>query len=186
MFKLLPSPIAGLVQLEHEPFVDDRGSFERWWCEPSLDRLGLTSHFTQMSLSRNTQRGTLRGMHVAIGAGAETKFIRCIRGRVFDVVADVRPHSPTFGTWQGFLLSEDEPRALHVAPGLAHGFLTLADESEMLYLIDTPYLPEAARTISYCDAQLEIAWPGEVAVVSQRDAEAAGLDVFIRELTTLS
>lgn len=181
MLCVLPTRIAGLVLIEHEPFFDERGSFERWWCEPSLQALNLTSDFTQMSLSRNTQAGTLRGMHVAVGEGAETKLIRCIRGAVFDVIADVRPDSPTYGMWEGFVLRADVPRALHVAPGLAHGFLSLEDHSDVLYLIDTPYVPEAARIISYLDTRLNISWPGAVSVISPRDEAAPDLRVFADE-----
>jgi dTDP-4-dehydrorhamnose 3,5-epimerase len=185
-FEARSSQIEGLVLIEHEPFVDERGSFERWWCKPSFAELRLDTHFTQMSLSRNTRKGTLRGMHVAIGAGAETKLIRCMKGAIFDVIADVRPGSPTFGRWQAFTLRADTPLALHVAPGLAHGFLTLEDESEVLYMIDTPYVPSAARTISYRDPDLAITWPSDIAVVSDRDAAAAGLTAYYQEVVRLS
>jgi dTDP-4-dehydrorhamnose 3,5-epimerase len=182
--RVLESRITGLVVVEHEPFEDERGLFERWWCEPSFARLGLTASFTQISISKNRLAGTLRGMHVAIGAGAETKLIRCIRGAIFDVIADVRPDSETFGTWEGFELRAGEPRALHVAPGLAHGFLTLENESEVLYCIDTPYQAEAARTISYRDRGLAIEWPREIAIVSEKDRKADDLFAYVRELTS--
>ncbi len=174
--------IAGLVTIDHEPFIDERGSFERWWCQSSLIKHGLASEFTQMSISRNTLAGTLRGLHVAIGVGAETKLIRCIRGSVYDVIADVRPDSPTFGSWQGFTLSADVPCAIHVAPGLAHGFITLSDDAEVLYLIDTPYVPQAARTISYRDTRLAVVWPREIAMISERDSIADDLATYVREV----
>ena len=172
-----------LTLIEHEPFTDDRGSFERWWCAPTFAGLGLTTDFTQMSISRNTQAGTLRGMHVAVAPGLETKLIRCIRGAVYDVIADVRPDSPTFGRWQGFHLRADEPLALHVAPGLAHGFFTLDDASEVLYLIDTPYQSGTARTILHSDEDLRIIWPGTASVISQRDAQAAPLAAYLDEIS---
>lgn len=182
----VPSPILGLVAVEHEPSHDERGSFERWWCEPAFQAMGLASGFTQLSLSKNPLVGTLRGLHLAFGEHAETKLIRCIRGAIFDVVADVRPDSPTFGSWRSYVLRGGEPRALHVGPGLAHGFLTLEEESEVLYLIDVPHRPEAARRISYRDESLAIEWPIAVRVISEEDREAADLATYIRDLQCAS
>jgi dTDP-4-dehydrorhamnose 3,5-epimerase len=178
--------IGGLVVVENEQFCDERGSFERWWCEPTFQAMGLASGFTQLSLSKNPVAGTLRGLHLAFGAHAETKLIRCIRGAIFDVVADVRPDSPTFGRWQSYVLRGGEPRALHVGAGLAHGFLTLEAESEVLYLIDVPFRPEAARRISYRDERLAIDWPAAVRLISEQDREAADLASYLRELRCAS
>ena len=117
-----------------------------------------------------------------VGVGAETKLIRCTKGAIHDVVVDVRPGSSSFGRWESFTLRAGEPRALHVAPGLAHGFITIEDESEVLYMIDTPYVPDAARTIHYRDPKLAIDWPSPITVVSARDESATGLDVYVRGL----
>ncbi len=182
MMRVQATKLAGLRIIEHEPMRDERGSFERWWCEPSFAEFGCAARFTQMSLSRNSKRGTLRGLHVALGAAAETKLVRCVRGSVYDVVADVRPDSPQFGQWECVLLTAGEPRALLIDPGLAHGFITREDESELLYLLDTPYVADAARTISYQDPALHIAWPIPVEVISARDADAASLAAYVREL----
>lgn len=158
----------GLSVLEPARHEDVRGWFARLWDRAALTPLGF-DHVEQASISSNRKAGTLRGMHWQAPPAAEHKLVRCIRGEVYDVVADVDPTSPTYGRWEAFELTADNGRALAIGPGLAHGFLTLCDDAELLYLISAPYTPSAARGCRYDDPTLAVHWPREITVVSERD-----------------
>jgi len=163
-----PTPLEGLLVVEQERLADERGFFARTY---DIERLGPV---VQMSTSFNTRSGTLRGLHFQIDRHAETKLVRCTRGAIFDVAVDLRPHSPTRHRWFGVELTEDNGRALLVPSGFAHGFQTLAGDTEVLYAMDTPYVGEAARGVRFDDPAFEISWPdppaGRQRVISERDA----------------
>jgi dTDP-4-dehydrorhamnose 3,5-epimerase len=148
---------------------DDRGGFARLVDADVFARAGLPSHFLQHSLSTNVHRGTLRGLHLQAEPHAESKLVRCVRGSVFDVVADVRPGSATFGAWAGVDLREGDGKALFVPPGCAHGFQTLEADSHVLYLIDQPYEPAAAGGVRWDDPTLAVRWPLPPGPMSERD-----------------
>jgi dTDP-4-dehydrorhamnose 3,5-epimerase len=186
--KLLATPIAGLVEVVTEPSVDARGSFTRISCVDELaalapgDEAGL--RFVQVNLSRSQQRGTLRGLHVQRGANAatrrrEAKLIRCLRGAVWDVAVDLRPGSPTFGRWHAIELHEHCQRQVFIPPGVAHGFQTLADDSELLYQHTAAYAPGLDAGVRYDDPQLAVAWPLPPQRVSARDLALPWLDPFL-------
>ena len=164
-----PAPLAGAWIIETEFAVDERGAFGRLFCASEFAARGLCSSFTQSSLSRNARTGTLRGMHYQAAPHEEVKLVRCTRGALFDVLVDLRRESPSHGQWFGIELTAENARALYVPPGVAHGFLTLRDETEVLYHMDTEFRPEAARGIRWNDPAISIAWPAVPDIISQRD-----------------
>jgi dTDP-4-dehydrorhamnose 3,5-epimerase len=155
--------------IEVERIQDARGFFARTWCAEEFREHGLDPDLAQCSISFNRYRGTLRGMHYQAAPGAETKVVRCTRGRLYDVVLDLRSDSPTFRKWYATELSADNRRMLYIPKGVAHGFLTLADATEVLYQISTPYAPDLARGVRWNDRAFGIRWPAEPLVVSERD-----------------
>ena len=165
-----PARLPGLCLIGMERQADDRGWFARAWCQREFAEHGLDTGLAQVSLSSNKRRGTLRGMHYQRAPHGETKLVRCVRGTIWDVALDLRPASPTHGQWQGFELSAENGLALYIPEGFAHGFQTLAPESEVLYQISTFYAPEVAAGVRYNDPAFAIDWPLPVSVISPRDA----------------
>jgi dTDP-4-dehydrorhamnose 3,5-epimerase len=164
-----PTPLAGLYVVASPRAADARGHFGRLWCADSFARSNRPFAPTQISTSFNHSRGTLRGLHWQEAPHGETKLVRAIAGRVFDVAVDLRPDSPTRLRSFAIELAADEPTALLIPPGFAHGFLTLTDGAELLYMIDTPYAPEAARGARFDDPALDIVWPHAPTVIGERD-----------------
>jgi dTDP-4-dehydrorhamnose 3,5-epimerase len=148
---------------------DERGFFARTWDADEFRRAGLADEVVQTSVSFNRRRGTLRGMHFQVAPHEETKLVRCTAGAIFDVAVDLRPESRTFKHWVGVELSAENRLALYVPEGCAHGFLTLADDSEVTYQMSAPHVPEAARGVRYDDPAFGIEWPGEIVVINERD-----------------
>ncbi len=165
-----PTAIPGVVVVRPERHEDERGFFFRTWEGPALAAQGLNPHLAQCSASFNRARGTLRGLHNQAAPHAEAKLVRCTRGAVYDVALDLRPGSPAFKRHVGVELNEESGLALYVPEGCAHGFLTLEDASEVLYLISAPHAPEAARGVRWDDPAFAIAWPAPVRVIKDRDA----------------
>jgi dTDP-4-dehydrorhamnose 3,5-epimerase len=161
--------VDGCVIIDVEPQHDDRGLFARTFDAADFERRGLHTTFVQCSVSYNRRAGTLRGLHFQALPHGEVKLIRCIRGRVFDVVLDARPDSPTFARWVSIQLDEENRRSVYVPAGCAHGFLTLTDRSELTYSISTPFLAKAARGVSWNDPDLAIPWPIDPVIISARD-----------------
>lgn len=171
-----PATLHGAYLIDPAPIEDERGFFARTFCLQEFAAHGIAMTLSQASVSYNAHRGTLRGMHYQVAPHEEHKVVRCIAGSVFDVIVDVRPNSPHYRRWFGVELSAINRRALYVPPGMAHGFLTLADASEVDYMISTPYSPEAARGVRWDDPAFAIAWPAEPTLISARDASFALLD----------
>ena len=169
--RFLSTSLAGVRILEPERHEDPRGYFARTWCAQELAENGLDPSLSQCSVSFNHRRGTLRGLHYQLPPHAEVKLVRCLRGALFDVAVDLRPDSPTFGRHLGAELTAENGRGLYIPKGLAHGFYTLADATEVEYFIGTAYRPEAARGVRYDDSLFGVAWPGRVQVIAPRDAE---------------
>jgi dTDP-4-dehydrorhamnose 3,5-epimerase len=161
--------IEGVCVVEPERHVDERGFFARTWDPEEFAAHGLNPRVAQCSISFNAGRGTLRGLHYQSAPHEEAKLVRCTAGALFDVALDLRAHSPTFLSWFGATLSGDNGRALYVPEGCAHGFLTLADATEVHYQISAPHAPDAARGVRWDDPAFAIEWPGEVKVISERD-----------------
>jgi dTDP-4-dehydrorhamnose 3,5-epimerase len=156
-----------LIDIERKE--DERGFFARTWCRQELAAQGLDAQIAQESVSYNRLRGTVRGLHFQRSPHEETKIVRCTRGAIFDVIVDLRPHSPNYLQWQGFDLTAENRRAIYIPKGFAHGFQTLAEQSEITYQISTFYTPESARGYRYDDTAFGITWPLPVTVISERD-----------------
>jgi dTDP-4-dehydrorhamnose 3,5-epimerase len=167
--RLLPAGIDGAYLVEIDPVIDERGLFARIFCEEIFRAQGLDFTLVQMNTSFTAARGTLRGMHFQEEPHAETKLIRCTMGAIFDVLIDLRRASPTRGRWVGFDLSATNRTTLYAPAGCAHGFLSLTDASEVLYLMGTRHEPGAARGARWNDPAFGIVWPFEPVVMTDRD-----------------
>ncbi len=161
--------IEGLILIEPERMDDERGYFARTFCEQVFAARGLNTRWVQCSTSFNRRRGTVRGLHYQAPPESEIKLIRCTRGAVYDVIADLRPCSPHFGRTYAVEMSADNGLMLYVPAGCAHGFQTLVDDSELFYQISAFYQPEKARGVRWDDPRLAIPWPLEVTAISARD-----------------
>ncbi len=161
--------LAGVFVIEPERSEDGRGFFARTWCRDEFARHGLATEFAQCSTSFNRKRGTLRGIHFQAAPHAETKLIRCTRGRVFDVAVDLRARSPTRGRWAAAELSAENGRMIYIPEGVAHGFQTLEDSTELFYQITLAHHAESVRGVRWDDPDLAIQWPMAAAVMSRRD-----------------
>lgn len=165
-----PLPIAGVWRVELSPISDERGFFARTFCAAEFAARGLAATFEQSSLSRNMRAGTLRGMHYQAAPYAEAKFVRCVRGALLDVVVDIRDGSPTRGQWIAERLDADAGAGLYIAPGLAHGFQTLVDDTDMLYQITPAFRPGFGAGVRWNDPAFAIDWPLPNPILSDRDA----------------
>lgn len=174
--RIIQTPIAGAFLVELEPIADDRGFFARIWCADEMRRHGLEVAVAQCSLSRNRRRGTLRGMHFQAPPHEETKIVRCPRGAVFHVVLDLRPASPSYRRWHGVELTESNQRALYVPAGVAHGFQTLAEDSDIQYQMSEFHHPESARGVRWNDPLFGIKWPISDPLMSDRDRNYPGFE----------
>lgn len=167
--KILEAELAGLSRIVLVPHTDARGTFVRWFCEQELASLLDGRHIVQANHTRTDRIGTVRGLHYQVPPHAEMKLLRCIRGRVFDIVVDVRRNSASFLQWQSFELSDKEPEVLLIPEGFAHGFQVLEPGSELLYLHTAAYAPESEMGLRFDDPVLGIPWPLPPEGVSERD-----------------
>lgn len=165
------TPIAGAYIIEPRKIEDDRGFFARILCKDEFAKHDLKLHLPQTNMSRTYRRGTLRGLHFQQPPHAEIKIVRCTRGAVYDVIVDLRPESPTFKCWFGVELTQDNFKAVYVPEGLAHGYLTLVDDSEIYYHASEVYHSESATGVRYDDPEFDIVWPIGIAVISRQDRE---------------
>jgi len=164
-----PTRIPGVWTIDTEFAIDERGAFGRLFCASEFAACGLCSSYTQSSLSRNPKAFTLRGMHFQASPHEEVKLVRCTRGALYDVLIDLRPESPTYREWLGVELTAENARAVYVPGGVAHGFLTLGDDTEVLYHMETEFQPQAARGIRWDDPAISVEWPAEPRIMSSRD-----------------
>jgi dTDP-4-dehydrorhamnose 3,5-epimerase len=162
--------IAGVVLVDAVSHADARGLFARLHCPEEFAAAGHPFDPAQTSLSRNPKAGTLRGMHYQPAPHAETKLVRCVRGRIFDVAVDLRPDSPTHRRWIGTELSAKNLRAFLIPPGVAHGFLTLEPDTDVLYQIAPRFEAGHEAGVRWHDPAFAIAWPQAPALISERDA----------------
>ncbi len=162
--------IPGVWLVEPEQISDERGFFARTVCEAEFSQRGLPASYCQSSISFNPRLGTLRGMHYQAAPSQEQKLVRCTRGAIYDVVVDLRPNSPTFKQWASAELSGSNRLALAIPQGCAHGFLTLADDSEVLYMMSEPQNASLATGVRWNDPQFGISWPMAPVVMSAKDA----------------
>lgn len=169
--KFTPLSMAGAFRVDVEKREDERGFFARVFCAHEFADHGLETSFVQMNTSVTRKAGSVRGMHFQRPPKAEVKLIRCVRGAVFDVIVDLREGSPTFGHWQGTELTGDNRAMLYVPRGFAHGFQTLADDSELFYMHSEFYSPEHEGGLRFDDPDVGIAWPLPIAEMSPRDRQ---------------
>lgn len=167
--RLTPLDLADACVVDVDRFEDERGFFARTFCAREFAAHGLMERVAQSNVSFNARRGTLRGMHYQQAPHAEAKLVRCTRGAIWDVIVDLRPASPTHTRWFAAELTEDNHRALYVPEGFAHGFLTLTDDAEVLYLMSEFFVPDAARGVRWDDPAFGIEWPFDPVVISERD-----------------
>ena len=155
--------------LQRNPLGDNRGHLERLFCTEELQAILSCKQIMQINHTVTKKKSTVRGMHFQHPAHAETKFVMCLQGEVFDVAVDLRHNSPTFLQWHGELLNADNHKTLVIPEGFAHGFQTLTDDCELIYLHTAVYHPEAEGALNFADPALDIAWPLEVSDISERD-----------------
>jgi dTDP-4-dehydrorhamnose 3,5-epimerase len=163
------TPVPGAWILELDPHEDERGFFARTWCAREAEARGLDPHVAQCSVSFNKRRGTLRGMHYQAAPYEEAKLIRCIRGALHDVIIDLRPNSPAFKRHFALRLDAATRRMLYVPTGVAHGFQTLADDTEVLYQMSQFYSSTHARGVRWDDPAFGVNWPDDERTMSERD-----------------
>lgn len=167
--RFVSTPLAGAFLIELERIPDERGFFSRAYCQREFAEHGLETATAQCNVSFNRQTGTLRGLHYQIAPHAEAKLVRCTSGRIFDVIVDLRPDSPSRYRWHAAELSASNRRMLYVPKGFAHGFQTLADDTEVFYQMSESYHPESARGLRWNDPRLGIEWPIGEPTVSEKD-----------------
>jgi dTDP-4-dehydrorhamnose 3,5-epimerase len=171
-----PTSVAGVTIIDIEPHRDHRGFFSRSFCAEEFDRYGLIPGVAQSSICFNHTRGTVRGLHRQLPPHAEAKLVRCTRGAIADVAVDMRPESQSYGKHVMVELTAENRRALFLPPYVAHGFQTLTDDTEVMYLISGPYEPTSEEGFRWDDTEFGIKWPLPVTVMSEKDASWPYLD----------
>jgi dTDP-4-dehydrorhamnose 3,5-epimerase len=166
------TPLKGSFLINLEKKGDDRGFFARFFCRNEFAEHNLDGDIVQINNSLSKHKGTLRGMHYQLPPKAETKIVRCVRGRLWDVMLDLRPDSSTFGKWYAEELTSENRKMLYVPKGFAHGFITLEDDTEILYLVTEFYAPDHERTVRWNDPSFAIEWPLEPVILSDKDQNA--------------
>jgi dTDP-4-dehydrorhamnose 3,5-epimerase len=167
-----PTPLAGAWMIDPRRVEDARGFFARTWCRREFEAHGLDATLAQCNVSFNRRAGVLRGMHYQVAPFAEVKLVRCTRGAIFDVIVDLRPDSPTFKRWFGAHLTEHNHRTIYIPAGFAHGFQTLADDTEVFYQMSEFYDAGSNRGVRWDDPAFGIVWPSAAErIISDRDRQ---------------
>ena len=164
------TPLRGAYLIEPELIEDNRGFFARTWCHREFAERGLCDQFTQCNISFNHKAGTVRGMHYQAPPHAEAKLVRCTAGAIYDVIVDMRPGSPTYCQWFAAELSAENRHMLYIPEEFAHGFQTLADQSEVFYQMSHEFHPSSSRGFRWNDPKINISWPGSATVIAAKDA----------------
>jgi len=164
------SKIKGAYTIQSEKFEDERGSFDTLWTNELFEKQGLNSNLFECNISFNKKKGTLRGMHYQVSPFEGSKLVRSIKGKIFDVILDLRKNSTTFKQWTGTELSAENGMMNYIPEGCAHGFQTLDDDVEVLYLMSQIYNPESARVAYWDDKDFGILWPLKPTMISQKDS----------------
>ena len=182
-FDLFETQLAGLQILQRRPIGDSRGYFERLFCAEELRAFTVGGNVVQINHTATAKRGTVRGMHFQRPPHAEIKFVSCLSGAVLDVAVDLRKNSPTFLCWHAEILSADNHKTVVIPEGFAHGFQTLSDNCQMLYLHTASHRPEAEGGLHALDPRLAIQWPLPVAGLSPRDNEHPMINDYFAGVT---
>ena len=164
-----PTQLAGAYFIDVEPRNDDRGFFARSWCMNEFKNHDLNPNLAQCNIAYNIRRGTLRGLHYQAKPYEEAKLIRCTRGAIYDVIVDLRQNSPTLKKWLSIELTDENHRALYVPEGFAHGYQTLVNDTEIIYLVSEFYHPEVEHGIRWNDPAFSIQWPIADPIISIKD-----------------
>jgi dTDP-4-dehydrorhamnose 3,5-epimerase len=167
--EFVPLLLSGAYLVELKPVHDERGFFARTWCTDEFKKRGLSTKLAQCAISYNGRRGTLRGMHYQAEPYAEAKLVRCSAGAIYDVIVDLRQGSATYRQWLAVELTAANHKMIYIPEGFAHGFQTLADDSEVFYQISEPYVSECARGVRWDDPVFRIKWPIADPIISDRD-----------------
>jgi dTDP-4-dehydrorhamnose 3,5-epimerase len=181
--RFAPTEIPGVVVVDLDLHADSRGFFARSWCEQEAAAHGVAFGTVQCNISFNHRRGTLRGMHYQVAPHEEAKIVRCSAGALLDVIVDIRPESPSYRRFVAVELSAENRRAVHIPKGCAHGFLTLADNTEVFYQMSDYYAPEFARGFRWNDPYFNITWPAGIDVISDRDRAYADFEPQVADPT---
>jgi dTDP-4-dehydrorhamnose 3,5-epimerase len=154
-----PTALSGAYIIDLQPHQDERGFFARTWCQQEFAKYGLNPQLAQCNVALSHRAGTLRGMHYQVSPHEEAKLVRCTKGALYDVIIDLRPHSPTYLQWIGVELTAGNHRMLYVPEGFAHGYQTLCDETEVFYQVSQFYQPGAEQGVRWNDPAFGIDWP---------------------------
>jgi dTDP-4-dehydrorhamnose 3,5-epimerase len=169
--KFTETKLKGAYVIELEKREDDRGFFARVFCQNEFKDHGLEPNMVQANMSTNPKKGTLRGMHRQVDPHQEVKVVRCTKGAIYDVIVDLRKDSPTYKQWFGIELTDENYKMLYVPKDFAHGYLSLKDNSEVMYLVSEFYTPGAESGLRYNDPAFDIKWPIPIEVISEKDAK---------------
>ena len=168
--KFIETKINGVIVIEPEKIEDSRGFFARVWDKKKITSLGLNSELVQCSVSFNKKIGTFRGMHFQDTPYEENKLVRCTKGKIFDIIVDLRPLSSTYKQWEGFELTEENHKMVYIPKGFAHGFLTLSDNTEVFYQISQEFMPDYSKGFRWNDPTFKIKLPIEISIISEKDS----------------
>jgi len=178
--------LKGTFEISLNPHGDSRGFFMRTFDEGIFEGANLKRTWVQENHSSSGRKGIIRGLHFQLPPHAETKMVRCIRGKVLDVFVDLRKGSETFGQWDSIELTEENKKMIFIPRGFAHGFCTLTERSEVLYKVDNYYTPNAERGLLWNDNDLKINWPVESPILSEKDKKNLSLKEFINQYNALT
>jgi dTDP-4-dehydrorhamnose 3,5-epimerase len=182
MNNLTPLSIQGAWLFESPLHIDNRGDFREWFKETFVrEKLGREFHIAQSNLSRS-KRGVVRGIHFSTANEGQAKWITCANGKLWDVVVDIRPNSPSFRRWEAVELRAEEGKSVLISEGLGHAFLSLEDDTVISYLLTSPYSPKDEFAINPRDEEIAIAWPDMPLLFSEKDAAAPSLRDFLSSL----
>ncbi|MEG1473442.1 MAG: dTDP-4-dehydrorhamnose 3,5-epimerase [Christensenella sp.] len=170
--KRIETGIDGLVVVEMDCFGDNRGWFMETYSKPKFEAMGITCEFVQDNQSYSAQKGTLRGLHFQTNPMAQSKLLRCTRGRILDVAVDIRKNSPTYKKWYAVELTAENKKQFFMPKGMAHGFVTLSDDVEVQYKVDAVYAPQCDRSIRFDDPEIGVDWGIANPILSEKDLKA--------------
>lgn len=170
--KAIETGIEGLVVIEPDCHGDHRGWFMETYSKPKFEALGITCEFVQDNQSYSAQKGTLRGLHFQKNPMAQSKLLRCTRGKILDVAVDIRKDSPTYKKWYAVELSAENKKQFFMPRGMAHGFVTLTDDVEVQYKVDAVYAPDCDRSIRFDDPEIGVDWGVTEPILSEKDLKA--------------
>ena len=172
--------LKGVFEIQLEPHEDDRGFFMRVYDDEIFKKHGIHRNWVQENHSLSVDKGIIRGMHFQFPPYSETKLVRAVVGEIYDVFIDLRKDSPTFGQWDGIILSADNKKMIYIPRGFAHGFCTLSKDCEIMYKVDNYYTPDSEGTIRWDDPSLKIDWPVNNPILSDKDSKSKHFEEFCK------